>query len=93
MKKILAKTAFLISGILALVGISTPSVQATPLYHKQIAEVRQTTPLYLRLAADIAQQINKPNQNKQITQQHWSHASHGSHASHQSHYSKARRPE
>lgn len=86
MKKILVKMAFFISGILALVGISTPSAQATALYHKQIAEVRQTTPLYLRLAADIAQQINKNKPNIQIAQ-HWSHSSHVSHGSHQSHYS------
>jgi predicted choloylglycine hydrolase len=89
MKNVWIKMAFLISGILALVGVNTPSAQATALYHKQIAEVKQTTPLYLRLAPDIAQQINKHNPHLQMTQ-HWSHSSHvshGSHQSHQSHYS------
>jgi hypothetical protein len=89
MKKILVKMAFLISAILALVGINTPSVQATALYHKQIVEVKQTTPLYLRLSVGMAQQINKNTPHIQMTQ-HWSHSSHvshGSHQSHQSHYS------
>lgn len=86
MKKISVKMAFLISGILALAGINTSSAQATALYNKQIAEVKQTTPLYLRLAIDIAHQINKNRPNIQMTQ-HWSHSSHVSHGSHQSHYS------
>jgi hypothetical protein len=86
MKNIWIKLILLVSGTLALVGINTSSAQATTQYNKQIAEVRQTTPLYLKLGIDIFSNRDKPNHNIQLVQ-HWSHGSHGSHGSHQSHYS------
>lgn len=89
MKNIWIKLILLVAGTLSLVGINTFSAQANTQYNKQIAEVRQTTPLYLRLGADIFSNQNKQNPNIQLAQHgsHWSHSSHGSHGSHQSHYS------
>lgn len=88
MKGIWAKLISLTSGIVALVGINTPSVQSTIQHNKQIAEVRETTPLYLKLGVGI--QSNYHNKNNTQLAQHYSHSSHESHyshASHRSHYS------
>lgn len=89
MKNIWLKLIILVSGTLALVGINASSAQATIQYNKQIAEVRETTPLYLKLGVDIYSNRDKQNNNMQLVQHgsHWSHSSHGSHGSHQSHYS------
>lgn len=83
MKKLWGKTILLFSGLLALAGITTAPAQANIYYEKQIAEVRQTTPVYLKLSVNS---VNAQNSNMQIAG-HWSHSSHESHASHASHYS------
>ncbi len=86
MKRIWVKIIPLLSGILALAGINNSSAQATIQYNKQISEVRQTTPLYLKLGADMLSNFNKQNSDTKLAQ-HYSHSSHESHQSHQSHYS------
>lgn len=83
MKGIWVKLMLLASGLLALIGINTPSVQANTHHNKQIAEVRNTTPVYLKLGIDISPQVNKNKHNIKVTQ----HFSHQSHRSHYSHYS------
>lgn len=83
MKRIWVKLILLVSGILALVGINTPPVQANTQYNKQVAEVRQTTPLYLKLGGNILPNYGKQNHNIKLVQ----HYSHMSHRSHYSHYS------
>ena len=86
MKGIWVKIIPLLSGILALAGINSSSAQATIQYNKQIAEVRQTTPLYLKLGAGMLSNFDKQNYDTKLVQ-HYSHVSHGSHQSHQSHQS------
>jgi hypothetical protein len=84
MNVILRKIAVFLSGILALLGVSGPSIQAPP--QKQAAEVRQTTPLYLKLGVDIFPKVDSQLLNINLVQ-HWSHGSHVSHHSHHSHHS------
>lgn len=86
MKRIWVKIIPLLSGILALAGINTSSAIATVQYNKQIAEVRQTTPLYLKLGTGILSNFDKQKTNMKIAE-HYSHSSHQSHGSHRSHYS------
>lgn len=86
MKRIWVKLILFASGILALAGINTPSAQATVQYNKQIAEVRQTTPLYLKLGTGILSNFDKQKTNIKLAQ-HYSHSSHESHYSHESHSS------
>lgn len=86
MKPIWGKFILLASGILALVGINTPSVQATVQYNKQISEIKQNTPLYLKLGGNFISNYGKQKPNVQIAE-HYSHSSHASHSSHYSHYS------
>jgi hypothetical protein len=88
MKRIWGKIILSLSGILALVGINASSGQANIQFNKQIAEVRQTTPLYLNLGGGI--QSNHSGQKSAIKlAQHDSHYSHSSHESHSSHYSSS----
>lgn len=86
MNRIWGKLILSISGIIALVGINTSSVQATAQYDRQIAEVRQTTPLYLKLGVGILSNFDRQKPNIKLAE-HYSHESHYSHSSHQSHYS------
>ena len=89
MKPIWGKFIILASGILALVGINTPSVQAAVQYNKQISEIKQNTPLYLKLGGDFISNYGNQKTNVQIAD-HYSHSSHVSHSSHHSHYSQWR---
>jgi hypothetical protein len=63
MRKIWAKSILLGSGIITMMGISTPLVQATAQHDKQISEVRQTTPLYLRLSTGLPSNSDKQEPN------------------------------
>ena len=77
MKRTWVKLMVLVSGVLSLIGINMSSVQAnTYRPNKQIAEVRKTTPVYLKLGI-----INKDKKTIKMTQNHYSHMSHHSHYS------------
>lgn len=84
MKTMLGKIGLLLSGILTLVGINTTLTQATINYNKHTAEVRQTTPLYLKLGIYSPWLTNKDKKDLNLVW-HMSHFSHGSHGSHYSH--------
>jgi len=86
MKRIWTKLILPVSGILALVGINASSGHGNIQFNKQIAEVRQTTPVYLKLGGGILTNNSGQKTNIQIAQ-HQSHFSHVSHQSHRSHYS------
>ena len=85
MKKIGAKVAYVVLGILSFFGIWPAS--ATPIPQpqaNQLNEVKPTTPLYLKHSADM---IPKMSQEKDLTlASHWNHYSHRNHASHYAHY-------
>jgi len=83
MKKIGAKVAYIVLGILSFFGVWPAS--ATPIPQpqaKELNEVKTTTPLYLKLGVDI---LPKTSQEKDLTLAHWSHGSHGSHYAHYAH--------
>jgi hypothetical protein len=83
MKKIGAKVAYIVLGILSFFGIWPAS--ATPIPQPQanhLNEVKTTTPLYLKLGVDM---LPKMGQEKNLTLAHWAHRSHGSHYAHYAH--------
>ena len=85
MKKIGAKVAYIVLGILSFFGIWPAS--ATPLPQpqaNQLNEVKTTTPLYLKHSAEM---LPKMSQEKDLTlARHWNHYSHRNHSSHWAHY-------
>lgn len=85
MKKIGAKVAYIVLGILSFFSIWPAS--ATPIPQpqaKELNEVKTTTPLYLKLGLDT---LPKMSQEKDLTlARHWNHYSHRNHASHYAHY-------
>ena len=85
MKKIGAKVAYVVLGILSFFGIWPAS--ATPIPQppaNQLNEVKTTTPLYLKHSADMIPQMA---QEKDLTlARHWNHYSHRNHSSHYAHY-------
>jgi hypothetical protein len=85
MKKLLTKTALVLSGIISFLGIQPPPAKAIVTHNQHIAEVQTTTPLYLQLGVD-SKQLNNDKSGDRIAQ-HFSHSSHESHASHYSHRS------
>ena len=83
MKKIGAKVAYIVLGMLSFFGIWPAS--ATPIPQpqaNQINEVKPTTPLYLKLGVDM---LPKMSPEKNLTLAHWAHRSHGSHYAHYAH--------
>jgi hypothetical protein len=83
MKKIAAKVAYLVLGILSFFGMWPAS--ATPIPPPQtnpLNEVKTTTPLYLKHSADL---LPKVGQEKNLILAHWAHRSHGSHYAHYAH--------
>jgi hypothetical protein len=85
MKKIGAKVAYVVLGILSFWGIWPASATNVPQERvKEINEVKSTTPLYLQLGADM---LPKLSQQKDLTlARHWQHWSHRDHRSHWAHY-------
>jgi hypothetical protein len=85
MKKIGAKLAYVTLGILSFLGIWPASATTIPQQPvKSIDEVKNTTPLYLQLGADLQSKMSKE---KDLTlAQHWQHYSHRNHSSHWAHY-------
>ncbi len=85
MKKIGSKLAFVVFGILSLLGIQPASATTTaPQLPKQVNEVKNNTPLYLQLGIDKLPNLGNE---KDITlAQHWNHWSHRDHRSHWAHY-------
>jgi hypothetical protein len=85
MKKIGAKVAYVILGLLSFLGIWPASASTIPQQPiKPVDEVKTTTPLYLQLGADM---FPKMNQEKDLKlAQHWQHWSHRNHRSHWAHY-------
>jgi hypothetical protein len=85
MKKIGAKVAYVVLGMLSFVGIWPAS--ATPIPQpqaNQLNEVNPTTPLYLKHSADM---IPIMSQEKDLTlARHWNHFSHRNHSSHWADY-------
>jgi hypothetical protein len=85
MKKIGAKVAYIVLGILSFFGIWPAA--ATPIPQpqaNQLNEVKPNTPLYLKHSVDM---IPKMSEEKDLTlARHWNHYSHRNHASHWAHY-------
>jgi hypothetical protein len=85
MKRIGAKVAYVVLGILSFFGIWPAA--ATPIPQPQVNrlnEVKTDTPLYLKHSADM---MSKMSQEKDLTlARHWNHWSHRNHASHWAHY-------
>lgn len=77
-KRILTKIILVLFAILAVMGKETSLNHAPTQYIHKIAEVRKTTPLYLKLGADIISQLDNQKQNLGLSQ-HWCHYSHASH--------------
>ena len=84
MKRLWAKLVFLVTGILSLVGIQPSWAAPTPSpVPPQVGQVKETTPLYLKLHAD---RVSEADTNL-VYWQHYQHYSHWAHRSHWAHYS------
>lgn len=86
MKRIWTKLVFLVAGVLAFLGIQPSWAALTP-PSQQIGEVKETTPLYLKLGTD---RVSLSDTDIKLTQwrhyQHWAHYAHRSHWAHYAHY-------
>ena len=80
MKSFLSKLLVPLTGMLALLGVSSGDVKARVDTETYLSKVTEQTPLYLAHAQDLTQAQGE-------LAGHYSHYSHGSHQSHYSHQS------
>ncbi len=84
MKRIWTKVILLVAGVLAFVGIQPSWAALTP-PSPHIGEVKENTPLYLKLGID--QKIQGESDLQLARWRHYQHYSHHAHRSHWAHYS------
>ena len=84
MKKLLGKIVISITGVLAVLGLTSSDVKPIVKAEIEITKISETTPLYLAPAKEILSNIDNMSA---WHSSHYSHGSHQSHVSHQSHYS------
>lgn len=86
MKRIWTKLLLVVTGVLAFLGIQPSWATLTPPPQPQhLGEVKENTPLYLKLGMD---QVVQGENDIQLTRwRHYQHYSHHAHRSHWAHYS------
>jgi len=87
MKRFLGKVIISVTGVLAVLGLTSIDAKPTIKHDPSIQKISETTPLYLIPAKEISQSAANMTAWHTSHQSHWSHSSHQSHESHQSHYS------
>jgi len=83
MRNIWSKLVYFAVGFLSLLGLHPSQAAPIPPHPPWLAEVRQTTPLYLQLGLE---RLASRETDLKLAG-HWSHWSHNSHGSHWAHYS------
>ncbi len=84
MKRIWTKLILLVAGVLAFLGIQPSWAALTP-PAPHIGDVKENTPLYLKLGID--QKIQGESDLRLARWRHYQHYSHHAHNSHWAHYS------
>lgn len=80
MKKCWKRLVFLVAGVLSFLGIQPSWAALTP-PTPQVGEIKENTPLYLKLGVDRV-----PMNEKGDTLAYWRHYQHWSHYAHRSHW-------
>jgi len=84
MKRIWTKVIFLVAGVLSFLGFQPSWATLTP-PTQQIGEVKENTPLYLKLGMDRV--VQGETDTHLAYWRHYQHYSHYAHRSHWAHYS------